>query len=102
MHRRNDELARGGGRLARLVVGLGMNALNDQLTDAAFAQLAGACWLGDTGRDYRSGRLVPAPQNGLRGDTKPDVADRLARCRLVMLPVAVLTIIAALVAAVYA
>jgi hypothetical protein len=102
LRRRDDELARGDGRLARFVVGLGMSALNERPTDTVFAQLAGTCWLGDTGGDYRSGRLVPAPQNGLRGDTKPDVADRLARCRPAMLPVAVLTVIAALVAAVYA
>ncbi|MFF4692957.1 hypothetical protein [Streptomyces sp. NPDC001307] len=102
LRRRDDELARGDGRLARFVVGLGMSALNDRPTDTAFAQLAATCWLGDTGGDYRSGRLVPDPQNGLRGGTKPDVADRLARCRPAMLPVAVLTVIAALVAAVYA
>ncbi|MGW5464626.1 hypothetical protein [Streptomyces sp. NPDC003996] len=77
-----------------------MSALNDQPTNAVFARLTGACRLGDTGGN-RSGRPVPAPQNGLRGDSKPDVADRLARWRKIMLPVAVFTIIAALAAAMY-
>ncbi|MEU9446904.1 hypothetical protein AB0D42_40055 [Streptomyces sp. NPDC048304] len=98
MSRRDDELARGRGDVVRFVVGIGMSAANDRATDVVFAQLTGAYWLSDTGVDRELGRAVPAPQNGLRGDTGRGVADRLARWRKVMMPVAVFTVMAALVA----
>ncbi|MEV6296159.1 hypothetical protein AB0M41_38335 [Streptomyces sp. NPDC051896] len=79
-----------------------MSAANDQVTGVVFAQLTGAYRLGGTDGDCRPVRAESAPRDGLTGDAAPDVAERLARWRQVMIPVAVFTIIAAFAAVMYA
>jgi hypothetical protein len=82
-----------------------MNAAKDDGPGVAFAQLTGAYWLDDPGGDCLwCGALL-----GMRSEQRHSstgaghgIADRLVRLRVVIVPVAALTVVAAVVVGVLA
>ncbi|WP_432174319.1 hypothetical protein [Streptomyces sp. Tue6028] len=76
-----------------------MSAVRDDGAGAVYAELTGAYWLEDAGDDCRWCRELLPLQGGKRqpaADEGPDAADWLTRLRRAVLPVAVLTVAAAL------
>ncbi len=89
----------GSGLSAWSVVGLGVSAVRDDGAGAVYAELTGAYWLEDAGDECRWCRELLRLQGGKRqpaADEGPDAADWLTRLRRAVLPVAVLTVAAAL------